>query len=225
MEQKMAPGTGLTARQEQFLAVVQEDPFILKHFYLTGGTALSSWYLHHRESYDLDFFSDSVLNKDQLTHWLTEHKAVIGFDSARIEDDFGFLMFFLSYKNRESLKIDFHHYGADRLKKGLDWRGLSIDSFYDIAVNKLQTIVTNPRGRDYVDLFGILGETKWSIRPLMLDARKKFNIGIDVMQIAKSFLKVGEYTDLPSMLIPFDRQQMDSFFMNLAKSFKQDVFT
>jgi len=27
-------------------------------FYLTGGTALSAFYLHHRKSRDLDFFSD-----------------------------------------------------------------------------------------------------------------------------------------------------------------------
>ncbi len=98
MGKSVAPGTGLTARQKQFLAVVLEEAHILEHFYLTGGTALSSWYLHHRESYDLDFFSDEILDKDRLTHWLTEHKTVIGFNSARIEDDFGFLMFFCPTK-------------------------------------------------------------------------------------------------------------------------------
>ncbi|MBI3815671.1 MAG: nucleotidyl transferase AbiEii/AbiGii toxin family protein [Nitrospinae bacterium] len=30
---------------------------IAKDFFLTGGTALSAFYLHHRESIDLDFFS------------------------------------------------------------------------------------------------------------------------------------------------------------------------
>lgn len=29
-----------------------------KQFYFTGGTALSAFYLHHRESEDLDFFSE-----------------------------------------------------------------------------------------------------------------------------------------------------------------------
>lgn len=29
-----------------------------KQFYFTGGTALSAIYLHHRESEDLDFFSE-----------------------------------------------------------------------------------------------------------------------------------------------------------------------
>jgi predicted nucleotidyltransferase len=29
----------------------------LDEFYLVGGTALSLYYFHHRESFDLDFFS------------------------------------------------------------------------------------------------------------------------------------------------------------------------
>jgi len=31
-------------------------------FYLTGGTALSRFYLHHRFSEDLDFFADNISN-------------------------------------------------------------------------------------------------------------------------------------------------------------------
>ncbi|MCX6705017.1 MAG: nucleotidyl transferase AbiEii/AbiGii toxin family protein [Candidatus Woesebacteria bacterium] len=58
MGKKMAEGTGLTPRQKQFLDVVLRETYIVKTFYLSGGTALSSWYLHHRESYDLDFFSE-----------------------------------------------------------------------------------------------------------------------------------------------------------------------
>lgn len=32
-------------------------------FYLVGGTALSRGYFHHRESYDLDFFTKNYLPK------------------------------------------------------------------------------------------------------------------------------------------------------------------
>jgi len=58
----------------------------------------------------------------------------------------------------------------------------------------------------------------------MRDVKKKFSERIDTLQLAKNFLKVVEYTDLPTMLIPFDRKDMDNFYADLARSLKKDVF-
>ena len=35
---------------------IQKEPQITKRFYLTGGTALSEFYLRHRISHDIDLF-------------------------------------------------------------------------------------------------------------------------------------------------------------------------
>lgn len=204
--------------------MVLEETYICKRFYLTGGTALSSWYLHHRESYDLDFFSDEPFDKERVVDWLKDNAFRIGCDSVRLDEDWGFLTFFLSYGRKESLKIDFHHYGASRLRQGLLWRGLAIDSLYDIAVNKLQSIASNPRSRDYVDLYTILQKTRWSSRVLMRNAVAKFHIQVDAVHLAKNFLKIVEYKDLPIMLKPFDRREMDRFYADLAKSLKTKIF-
>ena len=40
--------------QDRVLAFLAEKAL---DFYLVGGTALSKFYFHHRESYDLDFFT------------------------------------------------------------------------------------------------------------------------------------------------------------------------
>jgi len=48
----------LTARQKKVLSFVKENPYLTDRFYFTGGTALSYYYLHHRLSEDLDFFSE-----------------------------------------------------------------------------------------------------------------------------------------------------------------------
>lgn len=72
MEQKMAPGTGLTPQQEQLLALAIKEPYFLNTFYLSGGTALSSWYLHHRESYDLDFFSLVSFSETEMVDFYEE---------------------------------------------------------------------------------------------------------------------------------------------------------
>ena len=51
----MATGD-LTAGQRAFLDHLLESELV-EHFYLTGGTALSAFHLHHRRSDDLDLFS------------------------------------------------------------------------------------------------------------------------------------------------------------------------
>ena len=47
--------------QKRVIALVASTPE-LGHFYLTGGTALSGYYLQHRISDDLDFFTEDDLD-------------------------------------------------------------------------------------------------------------------------------------------------------------------
>ena len=48
--------TILTERQRQLLNLLSQESYIQQNFYLSGGTALAEYYLHHRLSEDLDFF-------------------------------------------------------------------------------------------------------------------------------------------------------------------------
>ncbi len=53
----MLKGKGLlTPLQKEFMSVFSRIPD-QEHFYLTGGTALSEFYLGHRLSFDLDLFT------------------------------------------------------------------------------------------------------------------------------------------------------------------------
>lgn len=223
MGQKMAPGTGLTPRQKQLLELALREPYFLENFYLTGGTALSSWYLHHRESYDLDFFSNKPFDYDKIRRWFRENEAKIKFRAIIFDDDFGFLEVKIRYPNNDRLKIDFGHYSPTQIKKGLVWRGLTIDSLDDITVNKFQTVSERPRTRDYVDLFFILQTTSWSVTKMVSEATKKFHQPFDLLQLQKNFLKVSEYTDFPKMLVPFDQKEMTSFYETLARELKKEV--
>lgn len=224
MEQKMAPGTGLAPRQKQFLAVVLQEPYILKRFYLSGGTALSCWYLHHRESYDLDFFTDKEVNLPQISRWLLAKKADLGFTSSHYEEQLGFYFFYMEYPNGDKLKVDFSYFPSEKIERGLIWKGLSIDSLYDIAVNKLETIIMQPRARDYIDLYYILREQNWKLDKLKMDSANKFGIHTDELELAKKFLMVSEFVDFPKMLVPFDRKEMEKFFLAQVKSLKSQIF-
>lgn len=224
MGQKMASGTGLTARQEQFLAVVLQTPYILQRFYLTGGTALSCWYLHHRESYDLDFFSEQAANSSYLTRWLTNHKKILDIAEIVHEEQLGFNFYTLTFGNGDKLKVDFSYFPSERIERGVVWQGLQIDSLYDIAVNKFHTIGSSPRGRDYVDLYMILQKESWPIEKIRKDAAIKHGIHIETVNLARQFLRVVEFKDLPKMLVPFNQRAMEEFFLKLARSLKKQIF-
>ncbi len=226
MGKKVAPGTGLTPRQEQFLAVVLQEPYLLKHFYLTGGTALACWYLGHRESYDLDFFNEvSEVNAGWINRWFNKRKPTIGYSHIVHTEQFGFHFYQLTYPDGHSLKIDFSFFPSPRIDPGLTWRGLTIDSLYDIAVNKFQTISGSPRLKDYVDLYLILKENRWDIEKLRRDAGVKFGIHVDDIHLARQFLRVNEFTDPPKMLKSFNKQDMEVFFVKLAKSLESEIFS
>lgn len=223
MEQKVAPGTGLTARQKQFLDLVCQEPYLRSNFYLSGGTALASWYLHHRESFDLDLFTCRPFDDKRITRWIKASQRQIGYKYVSINEDFGFLTVTFRYPDDTFLKIDFNRYTDIRLKKGMVWRGMDIDSLYDIAVNKLETVSSVARSRDYVDLYYILKRYPFTVEELARGVEKKFSERVDALQLIKNFLKAVEYTDLPRMLIPFDRKDMDEYYAILARSLKKEV--
>ncbi|MBI5144835.1 MAG: nucleotidyl transferase AbiEii/AbiGii toxin family protein [Candidatus Omnitrophica bacterium] len=54
----MAAQNILTALQNKFIQCLSAHKSLNVKFYLTGGTALAAYYLKHRYSEDLDFFSE-----------------------------------------------------------------------------------------------------------------------------------------------------------------------
>lgn len=215
----MENGAGLTPRQKQLLELTIQEPYITKTFYLTGGTALASWYLHHRESYDLDFFSPQPFDYNKIRQYYYNAQDTLN-ATITFEEDFGFLKIFLRYPDNERLKADFGNYTSIRINKGTLWKGLEIDSLEDIATNKLHTISEGPRTRDYIDLYYIQKKHPFSLAQLTQNAHTKFREAIDPLKLAKNFLKVVEYTDYPNMLIPFDKKKMYAFYEDLARSLR-----
>ncbi|MBI2029952.1 nucleotidyl transferase AbiEii/AbiGii toxin family protein [Candidatus Gottesmanbacteria bacterium] len=224
MAKKMAQRARFEPRQEQFLDLVSKNPYLVKKFYLTGGTALAVFYLHHRESQDLDLFSESDIYVPKIRQFLDANKKKIGFSKIEHNPFLGLESFLLTYPKKEVLKVDFNFYPYPRIEKGIKWNNISIDSEIDIAANKLHTISTRARTRDFVDLFFLSLKYKFDIKKLRFLAKAKFDWDIDPVRLAQIFLKVNEYIDLPKMLVPFDRKKMDQFYISLAKSLEKEIF-
>lgn len=216
--------TILTPFQQKFLLILANNPYITKRFYFTGGTVLSEFYLRHRLSEDFDLFSEQEIYLPSITAFLAKFSSSLGIKTMEHRPFMGLHSFILRLENGGVFKIDFNFYPFPRIQKGKKFMKLNIDSLYDIAVNKIHTLFMNPRTRDYIDLYFILKEIDVSLEKLVIDAKAKFDWHIDPLLLGAKLKKSTQITDLPKILVPFDKKEMDNFFSNLAKSLESRIF-
>jgi predicted nucleotidyltransferase component of viral defense system len=214
----------LTSRQKQFIVLFAANAPLKKHFYLTGGTALAAYYLHHRFSEDLDFFTASEVNPMTINVFLKQIKSVLGIKKTDYQQSFNRHLYFLHF-TKGILKTEFTHFPFDQTAKPTLKDGLYIDSLIDIAVNKVFTIYQNPRSRDFIDLFFILREYKTlTLSQLLKLARVKFDAQIDPLQWGTQLMKVRDIADLPRMIRPLEQKTWREFFIAQAKSQSKKIF-
>ena len=207
----------LTPHQISFLDFIGKQPQLYSNFYFSGGTALSEFYLHHRFSEDLDFFSEQEFDAGALNLFLLTRKNDFSAQSVQYQHSFNRNLFFLEYADRTNMKVEFTWYPFTRLEKGPTLNNLQIDSVLDIAVNKVFTLTQQARGRDYVDLFEIHQKYAFDFRELLKLARGKFDYPINVLQLGKNLVKVTTFLDDPILLKNVDRKVVEDYFLRLAK--------
>ncbi|MFZ2886388.1 MAG: nucleotidyl transferase AbiEii/AbiGii toxin family protein, partial [Minisyncoccia bacterium] len=195
--------TILSESQQKVLNLLAQEPSVTGPFYLSGGTALAEYYLHHRLSEDLDFFSVGEFDPSVISVVLKKIQAAAKVTNVRYQQSFNRNLFFLETVG-ETIKTEFTYYPFERIGSGQKVGNLEIDSLEDIAVNKLFTIFQKPRSRDFIDLYCIMQKESWTIAELTKKAQIKFDTYIDPLQLGTQFLKAKELTDFPRMLIPLE---------------------
>jgi len=214
----------LTSLQQDFIALFAKNRYFKDYFYLTGGTALAAYYLHHRYSEDLDFFSLKEVGLLEVDAFLQEVKTPLKIVKTDFQQTFNRNIFFLHTK-KEILKVEFTYFPFEQLEKPERKDGILIDNIVDIAVNKTFTIFQNPRARDFIDLYLILKERKeLFLSKLVKMARSKFDSQIDPIQLGAQLLKSKDIQDLPRMIKKINHQQWRVFFTNQAKSLSDQIF-
>ncbi len=204
---------------------VSKDKQITKRFYLTGGTALSEFYLKHRISHDIDLFSEKQeVNQRLVSAFLKKISKGLGVVEIKRSQMMGLVSYILVFGDGQELKVDFNYYPFPRIEKGMHFKNLEVDSVYDIAANKLHTIFMRPRSRDYLDLYLIMRKYGFSLDKLILAAKAKFDWHIDRVTLASQFIKVTDIDESSMMIIPFNKKDMDKFFLSLAKSLEGEIF-
>jgi len=220
----MGKNSILKRHHTKFLELVVNEPYLIKRFYWTGGTVLSEFYLHHRESEDIDLFSEyQEIHIPSINKFVEIAGKKLGAKKISFKKYLG-LYSYIFHLPRAQLKVDFNYYPFSRIQKGKTWNKLSIDSLEDITANKIHTIYTRARDRDFVDLFYIMKEGKFDLKKMIALAKIKFDWHIDPIQLGQTFTHIVSFQDTPRMIVPFDRKKMEKFFLEEAKKLQTDIF-
>jgi len=201
----------LTSEQKKFLDFLATKK--LSSFYFTGGTALSHFYLQHRFSEDLDFFSEEEFKTTDITTIIGEAKRALKFISFDFQQSFNRNIYQIAFPKEKFLKVEFTYYPFKQIERPKLHEGLLVDSLMDIAVNKVFTVTQQSRGRDYYDIFAIIKKTGWDFSDLLSRARIKFDWHIDYLQVGSQLLKVKTHLDDPILSdTPITKESVIDFF-------------
>lgn len=202
--------------QDDFLEIFFSESFA-SDFYLTGGTALSRFYLNHRLSDDIDLFTQN--QKIDFSH--------VNFLVLRILDKLKlriikqvntdtFLQYITENQKGGALKIDFVkeipvHFGEFKM-----FGKTRIDSLENIGSNKVLTIFGRRDAKDFIDLYFILQKTKLKFDYLYNLATQK-DLGLSEFYLANSMRQIEDISIYPKMLVKLNKTKLIKFYSELAK--------
>lgn len=192
-------------------------------FYLSGGTALAEFYLQHRLSEDLDFFSENEFDPLFISSILKKLQDKVQIVKINYQQSFNRNIFFLELAD-DTIKTEFTFFPFTRIESVKKFGSLFIDSLIDIAVNKLFTIYQKPRCRDFIDLYCILMQEKsWDLDEITKKAQVKFDTYINSLQLAGQFMKAPVLKDYPNMVKEIDEKRWQDFFISEAKRLTESI--
>lgn len=209
----------LTPAQKAVMHAVAEEPR-LRQFYLSGGTALAAYYLQHRVSDDLDFFSEFEFDKIFLHAFIEKLKGIVHADTVRFERLNDRNQFFLALP-AEELKVEFTLYPFHQIEESVLYDGIAVDGMRDIAANKLITLIDRFDPKDFADMFFLL--QKYAIDDMRADVEKKFGIQISDIMLGQEFAKVRRVEALPRMMRQLTVEELKSFFTAEAKKLEKNI--
>ena len=107
----------LTNNQRVLLIKIGLEKTIRHNFYLTGGTALAVFYLQHRYSDDLDFFSETEFTPDGIRVFFEKIKPAISLGKIDYQQNLNRNLFFLHF-SEEIIKAEFTFFPFPRIETG-----------------------------------------------------------------------------------------------------------
>lgn len=172
----------------------------LKKFYLAGGTGLALQ-IEHRESIDLDFFTNLNFDYRDIIQKISNFGDFIG----RTKDENTI------HGQLNNVEISFFKIPYKLLEKPIDYKNLRLASLLDIGCMKLEAIAHRGTKKDFIDLYFLL--KRFSLHELLLNCRKKYGTVENIYHIVRSlsYFEDAEKDDTKiSMLVKVEWQKIKS---------------
>jgi predicted nucleotidyltransferase component of viral defense system len=207
-----------TNLQEEIIKHITRTP-LKDNFFLTGGTALSVFYLQHRYSEDLDFFTEipgacaNVLPSLELI----KKNMPIEIEARRTFNTFTELII-TSGRSKEKVLLHFAQDSPYRLKPTIfnkDY-GVYIDNLLDISCNKFSALFDRHDMKDFVDIY-FIDKEKMKFEDVYFHAKKK-HLGLDDYWLSQALRYINDLTILPRMIKPITLKVLQDFFNTKIKS-------
>ena len=181
-----------------------------KEFYLSGGTALALQ-MGHRLSVDLDFFSPTQEDIPALVEPLRH--AMRDFSPTLSDSSWGNLVFLAN-----NVRVGFYGYGYELVKPLLQVEGIALASVEDIALMKMDALLSPASRKDFHDLYAIC--QRISLRELLALAPRKYPAFRDFeAQVARhmiSFERADQESSVP-LIEQVDWETVKEWFRDQAK--------
>ena len=188
-------------------------------FFLTGGTALGEFYLGHRRSYDLVFFTSEenllipFIRRVEEGLAKTQYKVHV----IRLLESFAEVE---AQKAEETVRLHFACDSPFRFEEPqLSEFGVKSNDYRDLTVDKLLTFFGRWKHRDAIDLFFILKNEP--IEALMELAKEK-DPGFDLYWFCMALREIEAYPDEITqwpvdMLVEVNVSELKNKFADLAR--------
>jgi len=211
----------LTPFQKEFLYNFGKER-ISENFFMTGGTALSVFYLQHRYSEDIDFFTriDGEIERLIPAIELIAKEIKVNLDIKRLFPSFLECYF---YRNDEKLILHFAQDAPFRLKptiKNPEYN-VFVDNELDIACNKFSALFDRSDAKDFVDIYFLSKEfmNYWEI----FEYAKKKYFGMDEYWLAVAMKQVHKIEALPRMIKPVTVEALKEFYDDKIKRIMDSI--
>jgi hypothetical protein len=209
----------LTPLKRDFLTGLFEHT---QSFYLTGGSALGIFYLEHRLSYDLDFFTQEQVDWHLLENTVLAVSKAIASQCRTVTASPLFYRFDLRRGDEREI-LDFVIEGLTQIDPVKERFGdVRVDTMREIGVNKICTLISRRELKDVIDLY-FLHQRGFDILGHFERAKEK-EAGLDPAMISL-LLSQLEIDQVPKYVIaPLDLADLRNFVKWLKESLTRRAF-
>ena len=209
----------LTPIHEKILSILAQSD-LKDRFYWTGGTLLSHYYLHHRKSFDLDFFTEKPFEHDELLPFIDTVKkalAIDHFEETKVYDRWEYII-----PTDPVTRFEFVYYNhtKKRLAPLVAYRGILIDNLTDLAANKVMAYLDRNQPKDLLDVYFLLKRRKFTVLKLIALLEQKFGVHISEFTFwSESTKSLKQLESLRPFFLQSERRKQDAVLQDIRSYF------